>query len=217
MLRLDDEHVAAAPFRDHLVLQVLRGVLPAQVRLERRPQARALLSQPLADVLQLVAGRVEHVAGRIDLLADLAGLALERSGAARGRLEVRKRSRGAADGRTRFVHGIDERRERQETRRLERPSFDRERREDLRQIARGAKGKGAVGGEIARRFAGGREQPRDVLRIGGWTEPPQALDAHWRQREGCDGIDNPIEFEGPQGARMHHGNGIRAGWRNPIL
>ena len=64
---LHDQHVAAVALGDDLILQVLRGVLAAQVRLERAAQPRPLLAQPVADALQLRARVVDHLAGRVDV------------------------------------------------------------------------------------------------------------------------------------------------------
>ena len=71
MLGLDDEHVAAVPLGDDLVLQILRRVLAAQVRLERAPQPGPLLAEPIADDLQFGARVIDHVARRIDLVPRL--------------------------------------------------------------------------------------------------------------------------------------------------
>ena len=49
VLGLDDEHVAAVPLGDDLILQILRGFLAAQIRLERAAEARPLLPQPVAN------------------------------------------------------------------------------------------------------------------------------------------------------------------------
>ena len=49
VLGLDEEHVAAVPLGDDLILQILRGVLAAQVRLERAAQPRALLAEAIAN------------------------------------------------------------------------------------------------------------------------------------------------------------------------
>jgi hypothetical protein len=53
VLGADDEHVAAAAVGDDLLLQILRGVLAAQVGLERAAEARPLLPQTIAKALQL--------------------------------------------------------------------------------------------------------------------------------------------------------------------
>ena len=60
---------------------------------------------------------------------------------------------------------------------------------------------------IPRGLARGGEQLRHVVRIGGRRQARQALGAHRRQREAFDGLDDPIEFEGPQGAWLHRGTG----------
>ena len=49
VLGANDEHVAAIAVRDDLVLEVLGRVAPAKERFQRRPQARALLAQAVAD------------------------------------------------------------------------------------------------------------------------------------------------------------------------
>ena len=56
-----------------------------------------------------------------------------------------------------------------------------------------------------RRFAGGREQLRDLLRLGRRLQLPEAFCAHRRQGEALDRLDDPIEFEGPKGAGLHKG------------
>ena len=125
MLGLDDEHVAAVPLGDDLILQVLRRVLAAQVRLERAAQPRPLLAQPLANQPAAPGSRDRRPrpTGRSSR-ATCADLALERRGAAAGRLEQRKRSRRAADAGARLVDRIEKRREREQPQRFERPPFD---------------------------------------------------------------------------------------------
>ena len=123
-----DQHVAAVAIGDDLLLQVLRGVLAAQVRLERAAQARALLAQPVADAPQLRARIVDDVAAGIDLAAHVGDLALERG---RG-LDDRARARGkAARARRTAADGGFDRSEEvgepEQLQRLERAAFDRER------------------------------------------------------------------------------------------
>src|SRR3954467_9315385 len=74
----DHQYVGPVAIGHHLLLQILRCVLAAQVGLQRAPQPRPLLAQALAYRLQLGAGVVQHVAARIDLAADIGDLALER-------------------------------------------------------------------------------------------------------------------------------------------
>ena len=64
VLGADDQHVAAVAIGDDLLLQVLRGVLAAQVRLERAAQPRALLPQAVADAAQLRRRIVQDLARR---------------------------------------------------------------------------------------------------------------------------------------------------------
>ncbi|OLD17633.1 MAG: hypothetical protein AUJ01_08710 [Acidobacteria bacterium 13_1_40CM_3_65_5] len=204
MLGLHHQHVAAVALGDDLVLQVLCRVLAAEVRLERRPQPRALLSQSIPNPLQLGTRIVDHVAGGIDLLAYLRRLIFERRRAAARRVEQRKRRRHAADRRARFLDRVEKRRQREQPRRFERAPFDGQRRENLRQLARRAQRELAVGGDESRRLRRRREELRDFMRIGGRRQPREALGAHGRQREARDGLHDPIEFESPQGARLHN-------------
>ena len=87
LLGLDDEHIAAVALGHHLILQVLRRLLAAQVRLERAAQAGALLPQPVPKPFQRGARIVHHVAGRVDLVARLSGFTFEGCGSAAGRFE----------------------------------------------------------------------------------------------------------------------------------
>ena len=110
VLGLHEQHVAAVALGDDLILQVLRRLLAAQVRLERAAQPRLLLAQPIADQPQLRARVVDDLARRVDLLAHLRRLALERRGAGGGGVEQRKRSRRAADAGARLVDRVEKRR-----------------------------------------------------------------------------------------------------------
>ena len=90
MLGLHDEHVTAVSLGDDLILQVLRRVLAAQIRLERRAQARPLLAEAIANELQLRARAVDDVAGGVEFVAHRRRLALERGGGAARLIEQRK-------------------------------------------------------------------------------------------------------------------------------
>ena len=91
VLGADHQHVAAVAIGDDLLLQVLRRVASAQKSVERRPQLRALLPQPIADARQRRRRVVGDVAGRIDLPPDVGDLALERRDALDQRAQQRKR------------------------------------------------------------------------------------------------------------------------------
>ena len=162
MLGLDDQHVAAVALGDDLILQVLRRLLAAQVRLERAAQPRALLAQPVADPLSSgLASSTTSPDGSI-FSRTCADLALERRGAAGRRFEERERCRRAAD-------------RRRATRRPNRGSRPARaaaalRARGLRRRARRAicgrsadarSGNSAVGREIPRGFGRRREQLRD--------------------------------------------------------
>ena len=123
MLGFDDEYIPAVPLGDDLILQMLRRVLAAQVRLEGAPQPRPLLAQPLADGLQLGARVIDDVAGRVDLVSRGGDLAFERGGVAADGLEARKRSCRAADGGSRLVDRIEKRGQREQPVRFERPAL----------------------------------------------------------------------------------------------
>ncbi len=77
VLGSDDEDVPAVAIGDDLLLQVLRRVLAAQIRLERAAQPRALLAKPIAQALQLRARIVDDLAAGIDLATDVGDLAFE--------------------------------------------------------------------------------------------------------------------------------------------
>ena len=201
----DDEHVAAVAIGDDLLLQVLRRVLAAQVRLERSAQPRALLAQPVPDAPQLRTRVVHHLARRIDLAADVGDLALERRGA-------RRRSRAGAGTAPR-------------ARRIARAtSLDRSEkvgeREQLQRLrARGPRPRATS--RIASRSVGraerrawlsarkrdrlGRRRKRGATARGSVErlQPREPLAARRGQREAADRLDDAIEFEGPQGACMH--------------
>ena len=148
MLGLHDEHVAAVALGDDLILQVLRGLLATQIRLERAAQPRPLLAQPLANELQLGARVVDHLARRIDLVARLRDLALERRGAAARLLEQRKRAGDTANRGARLVDRFEKCRERSRRGASSAPALDRERVENRRQVARRPQREGAVSRDV---------------------------------------------------------------------
>ena len=173
MLGLHEEHVAAVPFRDDLVLQILRGVLAAQVRLERASQARALLAQPLPNELQLGARVVDDLTRRVDLVARLRRLAFERRGAAARGFEQRKRSRRASDSSPRFVDRIEKRGEREQAERFERAPFNGQCGQNLRQIGGCAQRERPVGDDVPRRLARSRLKLGDLVGVGRRPQVPE--------------------------------------------
>ena len=78
VFRAHDEHVATVPIRHDLLLKIFRRVFAAEVRLERSPQSRPLLAQPIPQRSQLRACVVDDVARRVDLAADVRRLMVER-------------------------------------------------------------------------------------------------------------------------------------------
>ena len=134
MLGADDEHVAAVAIGDDLLLQILRGVLAAQVGLERAAQPRPLLAQPIPDAPQLRARIVHDLAAGIDLAADVGDLALERGRAfRRSRRSTRERAAARA-GLPAAVASIEARKSAsvEQVQRFERAALDRERLERSR-------------------------------------------------------------------------------------
>ena len=203
MLGLDDDHVAAVPLGDHLILQILRRLLAAQIRFERRPQPRPLLAEPFADELQLRARVIDDVAGRIDLLARLRRLGSERGSRTARRVEQWMRARSAANRDARIVDRIEERGQCEQPERLERPPLHGQSPENLRQLARRVDRHRATRRQEPHGLGGRGEQLGDFERIDGGLQAREALRAHRRQPEVLDGLDDTIEFEGPQGAWLH--------------
>jgi hypothetical protein len=92
MLGTNHEHVAAIPFRDHLLLEVLRGVLAAHELLERAAQAIALLPEAIADAAQLSTRVIEHFTRCIDGTPHCADFLFEAGDAGDDARQDRKRS-----------------------------------------------------------------------------------------------------------------------------
>ena len=157
MLRLDDQDVAAVAFGDDLILQVFRRLLAAQEGLERAAEPRPLFALALADQFQLGARVIRHVPRRLDLFPDGHRFALERRDGAGHRVEQGKRARRATDGGARILDRIEKICERQQPQRFERPPFDGERGQHLRQFARRPERKQRVGSEIPNGLARGRQ------------------------------------------------------------
>jgi len=203
VLGLDDEHVAAVPLGDHLLLQVFRRLLAAEVRLERGAQPRSLFPQAVAQQFQLRARIVDDVAGRVDLGADLRHLVPERLRASAGRVEKGERTGHAAKQGARFVNRFEKRGELDEPCRFERPALDGERGERARQIDSRSQWKRSVRLDEPRRLARLCEQLRHAMRVSRRRQPRQPLGAHRRQRERLDSVDDAIEFECAERAWLH--------------
>ena len=97
VLGADDEHIASIPIGDDLLLQVLRRVLAAKVRLQRSAQPRPLLAQTVPNASQLRARIVYDLAAGIDLLANVGDLTLERRRGVGDAAQVRNGPASAAD------------------------------------------------------------------------------------------------------------------------
>ena len=175
VLGADDEHVAAVAIGDDLLLQVLRRVLAAQVRLERAAQPRPLLAQAIAQALQLRAGIVDDFAGGIDLAADVA----------RSRARTRPRSRrwrassgnaAARAGGCRGTRGVDRGEESPPAPR--RPAvrarvLRRRATSGVASRSSGAWSAMSPSREEARRFGGGRERAGHRARVDQRLQPRQ--------------------------------------------
>ncbi len=205
VFRADDEYVAAVAVGDDLLLQVLRGVLAAQVRLERAAQARPLFPESIAEALQLGTGVVRHLARGVDLATDVGDLALERRGPFDHRAEQRERRPVATDAGDRRVDGREERGEPDQVQRFERAPLDRERGQDRVERGGGAERDLAGAGQKTRTLRRGRKGGRHRARVDERLEAREAGGARRRLREPYDGIDDPIEFEGLEGTGLHLG------------
>ena len=98
VLAADDEDIPAVPIRHDLLLEVLRRVPAAKVGFERAAQPRPLLSKPIAQGRQLLAGIVDDVERRTNLAPDIADFLLERRRRFGDRGEQRKTTAGLAHG-----------------------------------------------------------------------------------------------------------------------
>jgi hypothetical protein len=49
------------------------------------------------------------------------------------------------------------------------------------------------------------QQLSHFVRVERRAQPGEALGTHRRQRQAFDQVDDTVEFEGPQGARLHEG------------
>ena len=207
MLGLHDQHVAAVALGDDLVLQILRRLLPAQIRLERAAQTRPLLAQPVANHLQLRARVVDHLARRVDLVAHLRDFALERRGAAAGRSSSGNDPARPADARCasrRPNRGTSASASSRSG--FERASFDRERRRGSAadRSRRAAETPPFVAMYCAVSVVAASSCATFCASVDGCS-CAEALRAHRRQREAAHGLDDAIEFEGPKGAGLHSG------------
>ena len=126
VLGADQQDVAAVAVGDDLFLQVLGRVARPQVALERAPQPRPLLPQPVADRAERRAGVVEHVARSGRWPAGRPRFPARRT---RSRADERQQSRVgrpglAPDGVGALVHGFEERGQAEQPQRFEGPALD---------------------------------------------------------------------------------------------
>ena len=206
MLGLHQQHEPAVALGDDQVLEVLRGVLAAQVRLERLAQLRAMTAQAVADGRQRGAGLVLDVARRRDGAPDGGDFRLERRRAAGQSLEAGQVARRPADCRGAFLDRFQVVRQRQQPQRLERTPGDIQQLQQRLEVLRRAQRKHRVARQVADRLRRGRQRLAHDSRLGGRRQGIEARPSGRRQREAAHGSDNTIEFEGLQAASGHVGS-----------
>ncbi len=202
MLAADDEHVPAVAIGDDLLLEVLRRVAAAQVRLERSAQPGPLLAQAIAQARELGAGIVDHLVRGTNLAADVADFLLERR---RGLGDDGEQGKAGADlphGAARALDRCQEPGEVDERHRLEDPALDRERHQQRVEILRRLQPDFAVAQE-AGRFRGRRERSRDRTCVSERLQLRQTRRAGRRLCEAAHRFDDPVVFERPQGTGVH--------------
>jgi hypothetical protein len=163
---------------------------------------RALFAQPVANAPQLRARVVHHLAARVDLLADVRDFVIERCRVVRNRTEDGEGGAGPANRRARRLDRRQEPGKPEQVERLERPAFDRETREQRVQI-RGRLQADVILRQEPRGFRGGRQRARHRVRIGQRFETRELRPSRRRLRVPAHGVDDPIEFKGPEGAWVH--------------
>ncbi len=206
MLRFDDQHVAAVAIADHLILQILRGLFSAKVGLQRGSQARPLLAELRPQAGQFGAGRIIDFAGRIDLAADLGDLRFELPAAFGDGLQRGKRAADAPDVGAGKRDGIEKVRECDQSQRLQRPAFDRHRRENRLQIVRRLERETGVAVQVLDAFRRGAQQFADAKRVCLRLQLRQLRRSQRRDREPPDQIDDLVEFKSTQCAWVHVGS-----------
>ena len=209
VLGAHDEHVAAVAVGDDLVLQVAGGVAAAQVRLERCPQPRALLSQAVADGPELTARVVVDLAARIDLVADVSHFGLERRGRVHERREERVAARGPLDGGARLLERVEEISEPEEPQWLERAALHGQRGERRADVGRRLQWEEPAVGEVARPLGRRAERLRDAARIGLRPKPCEALATERGRGVTAHGLDDAIKLQGVLRSSLHIGVGGR--------
>ena len=213
MLGLHDEHVAAVALGDDLVLQVLRGVLAAQVGLERAAQPASAAGAAVPDDPQLRAGVIDDIARRVDLVARPRRLSpLNEAIGALAAIEEREGRRRRAGWPSR-VSSTESRNVASASRRSAssgRPSTASEPRMAGRSSPRPQR-EGALLADERGRLARGREPAAPPSRgsVDG-CEARQALVAHRRQGEAAHRLDDAIELEGPKNSRLHGGEELNS-------
>ena len=203
MLRLDDQHVAAVAFGDDLILEVLRRLLAAQED-SSVPRSRVRCFRWRSRIeLQLGTRVIGHSpdgsifsrTGAVSRLNDATAPVIV--------LEQGKRSRGAADSRRAHPRPNPESLRAQAAAAVRAAALPPRARPAHWQVARRPERKERVETEIADGFARGRPATRDLPGSIARRQASQSLGAHRREGKALDGLDDAIEFECPQNARLH--------------
>ena len=93
--------------------------------------------------------------------------------------------------------------ESQQSRRFKPPADDTEQREQLLQVVGRTEGEERLICEVARRFCRRVQRLLYAAGIGVRPNHPKRRRPDRRQRKAAHSIDDPIEFEGPEGAGVH--------------
>ena len=206
VLCLDEDHVPAVPFGDHLLLQVLPRLLSAQIGLERTAQPAPLLPEAIADAAERSARLIHHLVRFRDRVPDTRDLAAERRDSFRDRRQPRVAASSAPH---RAPAASRPTRETSPARaavpvRAHGPSTPSSASSSSR--SSGARsGKTGLILEISRRFRCRLQRLLDAARVDVRPHGAQRRRPRRRQRKAAHGVYDAIEFEGPEGTRVHSG------------
>ena len=207
VLGLHQQHEPPVALGDDLVLQVLRGVLAAQIRVERLTELRALASKPVANRSQRRTGVIDHVARGRDGVPHRSDFVLERRRATHKPLQTRQLARRPAHGRRAGFHRLEVVRQGQQAQRFKRATLDAEQTQERLEILGRPQREHRVGRQVTDGLRRGGQRFAHSGRIGGRRERLEAGGSCRRERETAHGGDNTVEFEGPQAACGHFGTG----------
>ncbi len=213
VLGADDENVPAVAVGDDLVLKVPRRVAAAQVGLQRVPQARALLPQPVANRPEFAARLVVHLAARVDLLPDVSDLRLERRRHLGQGSQVHVAAGRPTNGGARLVERRQEIGQPEQPDRLERAALDGERRQRGVDVRWRLERKHAAVGQVTDALGGRPEPLRDAARVRLRAERRQPVAAEGRRGKAADRLDDAVELQSVLRGSLHieAGNRVEEG------